>query len=452
MAFPAIVTIVRTVRASLALTVDRLDASFHASPGEAAASRLIASGRQVHRLGDFGEPWTPSRFSRVWAAPGEAGVPYLRPYDTFDYLPVAADRLSEIRTGNLESLRLTEGDLLITCSGRNLGPTAYVGSLLSTFALSHDMVRVRTDAADRYWLFAYLRSDTGQALLRRGRSGSVIDHITVDDVRRLPVPELEVAEKEDVSALVSHALEMRERARASLLAVIGDSPVAGTAAASTRATWDIRAAHLADRLDAARYHPAVQAAASDPDVLAGPTIGDLAEAVLPTRYRRLYVAAEHGRPVLSGRQLLQADTVNLRYVSDKSFRDPSSMELRPGASVFGAVGRSEGRVGQAALISADRAGFLASNDVMRLFPRDGVRPGAVWAVVADPRTQAQIKSLSFGSVIDHMNPWDVEALHVPTVDDATADTVEDAWQAFSDAAVLLNTATELIESLLAESA
>jgi hypothetical protein len=442
-------TVVRSVRSTLALGVDRLDAGFHTSPGEAAAARLIASDRAISRLGDHGAVWTPSRFARVWAAPGEPWVPYLRPYDTFDYLPVAADRLSAVRTSNLDALRLTEGDVLITVSGRNLGPVAYVGATLASFALSHDMARLRVEGEEesRYFLYAYLRSPTGQALLRRGKAGSVVDHITVEDVQRVPVPAVEPDERTVVAGLVAQALSLRERARANLIEVAGD-PDAGAGRVDARAIWEMPSTALGDRLDAARYHPAVVAAAAAAARSDGPLIGDMARAVLPVRYRRFYVEPAHGRPIVSGRQLLQADTVNLRYVSDRSFRDPAEYELQEGATIFGAVGRSEGRVGQPALIAADRARWLASNDVMRLFPHDAVRPGALWAAVASAECQSQIKSLSFGSVIDHMNPWDVEALQVAPVDPDTADVVEDAWRSFADAAGLLDSASEAIEALI----
>jgi hypothetical protein len=319
--------------------------------------------------------------------------------------------------------------------------------MLSTFALSHDMVRFRAEDPDtRSFLYAYLRSPTGQALLRRGRAGSVVDHITVDDVARLPVPETAPLEQAAVAELVEQALSLRERARENLLMAAGDHGAAPTAGG---AVWTMRSTSITDRLDAARYHPSVVAAVAAAARSDGPRLGDLAEAVLPVRYRRYYVGPQHGRPILSGRQLLQADTVNLRHVSDRSFRDPAAYELCDGATIFGAVGRSEGRVGQPALVAADRAGWLASNDVMRLFPRAGVRAGVLWASVASPESQIQIKSLSFGSVIDHMNPWDVEALQVAPVDDDTADIVEDAWRSFADAAALLDNAVDAVEALLA---
>jgi hypothetical protein len=309
-------------------------------------------------------------------------------------------------------------------------------------------VRFRAeDPQASLFLYAYLRSPTGQALLRRGRAGSVIDHITTDDVARVPVPEVEPHEQAQVSGLVGQALSLRERARENLLGTVGDPDVGGPRAGS-RSLWTVRSTLIDNRLDAARYHPDVLDAIATAARSDGPLLGDLVHAVLPVRYRRFYVEAAHGRPILSGRQLLQADTVNLRHVSDRSFRDPADYELREGATIFGAVGRSEGRVGQPALVAADRAGWLASNDVMRLFPRDGIRPGVVWAAVSTLETQTQIKSLSFGSVIDHMNPWDVEALQVAPVDEDTADIVEDAWRSFADATALLDSAVDAVEALI----
>jgi hypothetical protein len=146
------------------------------------------------------------------------------------------------------------------------------------------------------------------------------------------------------------------------------------------------------------------------------------------RYKRVYVQGEHGRPILSGRQLLQVHLVNLRRASDRSFKVPADYELAPGMTIFGAVGRAEGRQGAPALVTEDRAGWLASNDVMRLRPRTGVDPVALWLAVATPYAQVQIKALSFGSVVDHMNPWDVEDIWLPPV---PAGAVATAWQAWA---------------------
>ena len=156
----------------------------------------------------------------------------------------------------------------------------------------------------------------------------------------------------------------------------------------------------------------------------------------------------HGRPILSGRQLLQLEPVNLRYVSDRSFKDPADYELTAGMTVFGAVGRSEGRQGAPALITAERDGWLASNDVMRLRPRAGIRPAALWLAIAAGQTRLQINALSFGSVVDHMNPWDVEDLLLPPVADHLALEAEAAWQQFGLAGSAVTLASSIIEAAL----
>lgn len=80
-------------------------------------------------------------------------MPYLRPYDVFEYLPPEADRLSVTRTARLEDYLIQEGDILQTCSGRNLGPVTIADSYLTQSALSHDMIRMVKSAEVVYLPF-----------------------------------------------------------------------------------------------------------------------------------------------------------------------------------------------------------------------------------------------------------------------------------------------------------
>lgn len=127
----------------------------------------------------------------MYAAQGEESLPYLRPYDVFDYLPQPADQLSKSGSIGWEGLVPNEGTILQTCSGRNLGPLAYADSYLSRFVVSDDMLRLNIDAEeDRFYVFAFLRTPTGQALLTRSKTGNVIDHLSPDDLGAVLVPSL----------------------------------------------------------------------------------------------------------------------------------------------------------------------------------------------------------------------------------------------------------------------
>jgi hypothetical protein len=383
--------------------------------------------------------------------PSEPAVPYLRPYDVFDILPAAAGRLSIQRTQGLERLRLQPGMILQTCSGRNLGPCAYVDQHLGQFALSHDMIRLQVEDEDlRYYLLTFLQTSTGQALLRRGKSGSVIDHLTVADVGAVPVPLLNEPERSRIAALAREAVAHVANARAGLTEAL--CQVTATLPAPTASTmgvrsWTVTSSNVGERLDVAHHDPVVVAAREAARSAGGIRCGDVATAQLPVRYKRVYVQGEHGRPILSGRQLLQVHPVNLRRASDRSFKVPADYELAAGMTIFGAVGRAEGRQGAPALVTEDRAGWLASNDVMRLRP-SGVDPVALWLAVATPHAQVQIKALSFGSVVDHMNPWDVEDIWLPPVSAEAVATAQQSWSELVQARKLNEEATALLEGLL----
>ena len=136
----------------------RIDAKYYLSPAMRIKSSIRSGSRVTgDRLGDYARVFQPSRFKRVYAVPGESYVPYLRAYDVFEFLPPEADRLSVTRTAKLDSYRIQAGDILQTCSGRNLGPTTIADTYLSQFVLSHDMVRIRiADVDQRHYTLAFL--------------------------------------------------------------------------------------------------------------------------------------------------------------------------------------------------------------------------------------------------------------------------------------------------------
>ncbi|MFC9159504.1 hypothetical protein ACFTZ8_01480 [Streptomyces fungicidicus] len=445
------------VRSRSALLHDRLDAHFFISPGVAAGEQIAlleASGTRVIPLGDIAKVWDPSRFARAYAAPAEEGVPYLRPYDVFDFVPMPKDRLSRERNSDIERLIPAEGTILQTCSGRNLGPVAYADRCISGFALSHDMIRINiADARVRFYVLAYLKTPTGQALIRRGKSGSVIDHVTTSDISSVPIAFIDDRWRDKVSDLVEASIAAADSARSGMMELFREVdslfPVEEVKNAGFTC-WSQSSRSLNGRLDVAFHHPSVERArkvAASSDFV---RCGDIAKAVLPVRYKRYYVSGTNGRPILSGRQLLQLDPVNLRRVADRSFKEASEYELAEGMTIFGAVGRSEGRQGSASLVTRDRNGWLASNDVMRLIPHVGVSPGAVWLAVAARQTRMQINALSFGSVIDHLNPWDVEGIRVPNVPVALAERAECTWRLFARSRELMDEAVLMVESQLSE--
>lgn len=447
--------ITRPVSSLSLLANRRLDSKYFLSPGNVAFERLTvasAAGVELRPIGDLGDAWCPNRFKRAYAAEGEPGEPYLRPYDVFDYLPTAADYLSPARSNNLAGLRAPHGAILQTCSGRNLGPAVAVDEYLEAFILSHDLIRLQIeDEEDRHYILAFLNTPTGQALVRRDKTGSVIDHISVSHLVTTVIPWL----NHDVRQFAAEHMQMAVRLRSEARVTLADAVEGLTSALpaidrprATRLGWGSSASTLGGRIDAAFHEPHLAALRADLTAAGGQPLDQVAEVSKPSgRYKTYYVGPDHGRPLMSGRQVLQYAPVNLRYISERSL-DPTRYELARSWLVMQADGRAEERLGVPVMVEPSRNGWLASGHVGRIIPRPGVDPGWLFVAVATAQVQTQIKALACGSVVDALYEPDVRAVVLPPPGKVDGSAVVFAWEKFSKAAHAEQAAAAAIEAAL----
>ena len=327
----------------------RVDASHFLAPGVSSKSRLVKlshMGASLRKLGGnrgLAEVSLPQRFKRVYSSFAAGGAPYLRPYDLLEFLPEPADFLSRTRN-DIQAYSVEKGTILLTCSGRNLGPAVYVDSYLAGFVVSHDMVRVRIrDEQMRLYVFAFLSSQNGQALLRMDKTGSVIDHIDDSQVADQQVPIIKEL-FDEVVCLMQDATQMREHARLGIVESqarfneqLGELPEP-----RSRNGWTIQALELGRRIDAANHHPVGLAACSRSLELGGVTVGEIADVVKPAgRYKTVYVDPKWGRPILSGRQVHQVHPVGLKFIAPKALTDPGRYCLSVHSIAYQADGRAE---------------------------------------------------------------------------------------------------------------
>lgn len=448
--------IITPVRATslFATEGNRLDARYFSAPAMRIKSVLASSpGVDLRSLDDMATTSAPSRFKRTYATEGEDYVSYLRPYDVFEFLPPEADRLSVSRTEKLDEYQIRAGDILQTCSGRNLGPLTIADEYLARFALSHDMIRIRIDDEDdRFYALAFLKSRTGQHLLRGDLSGSVIDHITPDQVRAIQIPVIDSI-RDAVVALTKHAVDLRGRARITLHASVEalDALFDVRPARPHRDGWTVRAADLGSRLDAAYHSAHVERLRGDLLEDGGVRLGDVSLIRKPGgRYKTYYVGPDQGTPLLSGRQILQLDLVGAKNISSRSVKPESGYELEQGWITFQADGRAEESLGYPSVVTAEREGWFASGHVGRVIPLNPDDSGWLWAAIASQAVQQQIAAQACGSVVDALYPELLESVVLPRRDLVDSDAVNAAWKDLATAAEEMSTATERVDAALAD--
>lgn len=442
------------VRSAAVIENSRLDARYFAAPAVRIKDALRSSAEvELRAVGDYAKVTAPARFKRAYAAPGEEYISYLRPYDVFEFLPPEADRLSVRRTEDLDNYRIRTGDILQTCSGRNLGPLTVADEYLARFALSHDMIRVSIDdEIDRYYTLAVLQSPTGQALLRGDLGGSVIDHITTAQVSDVQIPFIEPIRKE-TARLMHEAVTMREVARITLRTVIDniDEKYSVEPTKPFRQGWTVNASSLGMRLDAAFHARHVADLREQLSFDGGVCLGDVAKICKPGgRPKLYYVGPDEGTPFLSGRQILQLDVVGAKNIAARSIDKGSGYVLGKGWITFQADGRAEESLGYPSVVLEERAEWFASGHVGRAIPRRLADSGWIWASMASSIVQQQIASLACGSVVDALYVEDLEAVIIPPRELVDAEAASEAWDDLSASVKMQAEAINLVESALRE--
>jgi hypothetical protein len=440
----------------------RLDTEFYLSTGIQARRRLTnvaARGIEIASLGaDEGEGLAdlsqPGRFKRVYAEAREEAIPYLRSYDVFDYLPIPADQLSVRNNTAIAGLRLSRGMIVLPASGRNLGPAVAVDEYLAGFVLSHDAIRIAPrDPDDLAYLLAFINSSAGQALIRGNITGSVIDHITLTDIARIPIPVFPGRVSYAVRALMAASIRVRERSRIALDNLKRELHAAfpPLPTAQRPIGWTTSARTLCDRFDAASYSPLCQDAARIMREYGGVELRSVADVAKPTsRYTAYHVDSTFGRPFLTGNQISQATLIAPKYMADRVFKDPGKYRLTTGEVVFPADGRVNEGLGVPTIVTPDRHGWLASEHIIRLSPLPGVHAGWLYLALTLPHVQQQIQALARGSVVDTLYADDVAKILVPAVDSLIGRAAGVAWADFAIAHSLEQRAMSLFEALIAD--
>jgi len=391
----------------------------------------------------------------VYAKPKEKALPYLRPYDVFDYLPVPADNLSVKGTRQIEALKLQHGSIVLPASGRNLGPAVAVDSYLAGFLLSHDAIRVLPNStADGFYLLAFINSPTGQSLIRGNITGSVIDHIGAVDIAGLPVPLLPKDVREAVRALMAASVRTREKSRLTLHRLTEDLAHSLSFPPRRRSAegWTVQARDLGSRIDAAPYHPTVRQSAVILQTSGGRPSGDIAQARKPaSRYKAYHVNAEFGWPFLAGGQIRQARVIAPKHMAERVFKDPDWYRLKQGEVIFAADGRADEGLGLPVMVTPDRHGWLASEHVMRMRAKPGNHPGSLYLALTIPHVQQQIQALACGSVVDTLYEGDIDSIVLPQVADQAGEKAAQAWEDFATAQCLEHRAISLFEAALNDS-
>lgn len=193
----------------------RLDAAYHNPKARWVEKQLHDCGLPILRLGDARLTQAINAVTkfrkRVYVPKG--GIPLLSSKQLFQIDPIELKGLARgAHTGDMEEIALAPNLIAITCSG-TIGRVQIIPAYMNGWAANQHALRIiAADDQQSGYLYAWLASAYGQALIARYSYGSVILELDRFMVGQIPVPILPDSERKAIAALVLAANRLRDEA------------------------------------------------------------------------------------------------------------------------------------------------------------------------------------------------------------------------------------------------
>lgn len=444
----------------------RLTAGFHLSEDQKSVRDLqsleskstllhaLCTGRGIYRGGIF---------KKIEAATEALGRPYVSPRELEQLIVQPASYLSYKHGKLLDQLSLSEGMILVTCSGMNLGSAIWVRRDMVGLCASGDLIRVEVDNAEvpAGYVYALLAGRYGWAAIRRNIYGGNIKHIDPQHLGRIPVPRLSASLERDVDTLVRRAGDLRARANSQLQAV-GERfdtlcPPAVLAPRERPRIAVVEAADLQARLDAHFHDEPARLARAAIKSVRHSTIESLCTKIaLPGIFKRIHVDDErYGAPYYTGASLYRLDPKPKGVLSRKTTLF-DQVRLTDGMVLVQAFGQEGGLTGRPLWVGKHLDGATTTHMLARLMTETRRDSAYLFGFLQSRVAYAQVAPLAYGGSIPHFDEVGIGSVVVPLFDDderdALSDQVLDAVDSHDQALEADRAARSLVEQAIEEAA
>ena len=396
----------------------RLDASFYAQEVTRALRLLEESGYDIASLYDeFANDVFYLPREKRFFADSHTGTPYLMPSELF-YFPFSPSKFVYAKKLNkAEEWFVKEGWILLTRSGR-LGELTLATKVLQKFVVSDDVIRiVPKEGTLSGYVFAYLSTWVGKALLTKDQYGVTVEHIEPHHVKSVKVPLLPEEIQKIIHRNIGIVFELRDRARQLLHEsqekLLKELALPDIEKTTEKSSFPVKSDDLKMRFDASYHNPVVDQIESrlkqckcDLKRLRN----NMCRIFIPGRFKRIYVDPQHGIPLLSGKQIAQIKPYNLKCISTKVTQNIKDWMVEPGWVLV----TCSGTIGRVSLVPKEWDGWTVSQHALRIIPNiNVVNNGFLAAFLLSEYGQQQILSKTYGGVVDELAEDDMRDILVP---------------------------------------
>lgn len=363
------------------------------------------------RGGIFTHLFSPKR---TYVNDRKHGVPFLGASSMLQAdlsdLPLLSNRDAESRS--YRSLKIRSGMTLISCSG-SVGRVTYARADMDGMASAGDLLKVQPDP-DKIppgYLYAFLRSKVGSALVSGGTYGTIVQHLEREHVADIPVPRLGRRIEAATHELIERAAHLRSEASRLLFEATAELESAGNLphlrmppSPTPFDTSSVSSSALQARLDGffhSHFHRDALTALSKTNTksLEGLSTG----IVEPARFKRMPVQDEaFGVPFFGTSALFWTEPLPNYFIA-RSMRNLRDYLVDKRCLLIPRSGQLSGIIGSVVLPYGDIVGGAVSEDAIRVYFESEYDAGFAFVALTSEYGRRQLKARAFGSSIPHLD-------------------------------------------------
>lgn len=366
--------------------------------------------------------YTCARFKRIWVK--KSNFPIYQPSSILDINPTPDGYISSKTKVDIDSLRVSKGQILMTCSG-TIGKIAYVSDTLDNLIFSHDLLRITCkNLIDAGYLYTYFKSYIGQKILTTSQYGAVISHIEPEHLLSVPIPNADISIKTLINKLIVASFSLRDKSNELIniatQKLINELQLPSIDEMITKNnvanTFSVKLSNLSGRADASYHVPAVNAIVKHLKkyALELTTIGNKRiskEIILAGIFKRTYVEEGYGYPFFGGKEITQLNPKAEKFLSKKIHKERYEKELKVTENTILVTDR--GTIGTIALVPKHWDGYAVSQNVLKIIPASKNIAGYIYIFLNSEWGTVLVRRQTYGSVVDMIDNNSLASVEIP---------------------------------------
>ena len=365
------------------------------------------------------------RFRRIFLEKSEYGI--FQPSQITEIKPKPDSYISGLTDVDIEKLRVHKSQILLTCSG-TIGNISYVSKTLNNQIFSHDLIRMTSHTeTDSGYIYAFLKTNIGQLLIKTNNYGSVISHIEPKHLENILIPNPPEILKKEIHNLVVKSYNLRDEsndlideAEKMLIEELKLPPIEDFKPKYFDNENDIRnfevsLSKLNNRFDGSYHIPIIDCIKKHLQKYALSikyiNNGLNAQIILPGRFSRTYVDENQGIKFVGGKDLFQLNPSTEKFLSKRVHEKIIQTQL--GIKENDLIMPSRGTIGRLLLAPKHFEGWAISDNLMRITFEDKDIVGYIYCFFNSEYGKVLLEREIYGGVVNAIEPSHLCEIPIP---------------------------------------